>query len=96
MIRIARCCCGQLRAEASADSVRVVFVTVRNANVGRGLPTAGRAEIRRFARGRVKTMDFGITLPAAAGSRKIVKRTEELGLTNAWFYNQASGRTQRC
>lgn len=32
-------------------------------------------------------MDFGITLPAAADSWRIVKRAEELGFTNAWFYD---------
>jgi 5,10-methylenetetrahydromethanopterin reductase len=32
-------------------------------------------------------MDFGIALPAAADSWKIVQRAEELGFTHAWFYD---------
>jgi 5,10-methylenetetrahydromethanopterin reductase len=32
-------------------------------------------------------MDFGIALPAAADSFNIVRRAEELGFTNAWFYD---------
>ena len=32
-------------------------------------------------------MDFGIALPAAADSYNIVRRAEELGFTNAWFYD---------
>jgi 5,10-methylenetetrahydromethanopterin reductase len=32
-------------------------------------------------------MDFGITLPTAADSWKIVQRAEELGFTHAWFYD---------
>ena len=32
-------------------------------------------------------MDFGIALPTAADSWKIVKRAEELGFTHAWFYD---------
>jgi alkanesulfonate monooxygenase SsuD/methylene tetrahydromethanopterin reductase-like flavin-dependent oxidoreductase (luciferase family) len=32
-------------------------------------------------------MDFGIALPAAADSWKIVRRAEELGFTHAWFYD---------
>jgi 5,10-methylenetetrahydromethanopterin reductase len=34
-----------------------------------------------------KNMDFGISLPAAADSWKIVQRAEELGFTHAWFYD---------
>src|ERR1700726_107070 len=33
------------------------------------------------------TMDFGIALPAAADSWRIVQRAEELGFTHAWFYD---------
>jgi 5,10-methylenetetrahydromethanopterin reductase len=32
-------------------------------------------------------MDFGIALPAAADSWKIVQRAEDLGFTHAWFYD---------
>jgi 5,10-methylenetetrahydromethanopterin reductase len=32
-------------------------------------------------------MDFGIALPAAADSWRIVQRAEELGFTHAWFYD---------
>jgi 5,10-methylenetetrahydromethanopterin reductase len=32
-------------------------------------------------------MDFGIALPTAADSWKIVQRAEELGFTHAWFYD---------
>src|SRR5215471_2737078 len=32
-------------------------------------------------------MNFGIALPAAADSYNIVRRAEELGFTNAWFYD---------
>jgi 5,10-methylenetetrahydromethanopterin reductase len=32
-------------------------------------------------------MDFGIALPTAADSWKVVKRAEELGFTHAWFYD---------
>ena len=32
-------------------------------------------------------MDFGIALPTAAESWKIVQRAEELGFTHAWFYD---------
>src|SRR5215472_1796737 len=32
-------------------------------------------------------MDFGIALPAAADSFNIVRRAEEFGFTNAWFYD---------
>jgi len=32
-------------------------------------------------------VDFGISLPAAADSWKIVQRAEELGFTHAWFYD---------
>jgi 5,10-methylenetetrahydromethanopterin reductase len=32
-------------------------------------------------------MEFGIALPAAADSSRIVKRAEELGFTHAWFYD---------
>ena len=32
-------------------------------------------------------MDFGIALPAAADSWKIVQRAEALGFTHAWFYD---------
>jgi 5,10-methylenetetrahydromethanopterin reductase len=32
-------------------------------------------------------MDFGIALPAAADSFKLVQRAEELGFTHAWFYD---------
>ena len=32
-------------------------------------------------------MEFGIALPAAADSWKIVQRAEELGFTHAWFYD---------
>ncbi|HXW27628.1 MAG TPA: LLM class flavin-dependent oxidoreductase [Xanthobacteraceae bacterium] len=32
-------------------------------------------------------MDFGIALPAAADSWKIVRRAEDLGFSNAWFYD---------
>jgi 5,10-methylenetetrahydromethanopterin reductase len=32
-------------------------------------------------------MDFGIALPTAADSWKIVKRAEDLGFTHAWFYD---------
>lgn len=32
-------------------------------------------------------MDFGINLPTAADSWKVVKRAEELGFTNAWFFD---------
>src|ERR1700680_4463366 len=33
------------------------------------------------------TMDFGIALPTAADSWKVVQRAEELGFTHAWFYD---------
>jgi 5,10-methylenetetrahydromethanopterin reductase len=32
-------------------------------------------------------MDFGIALPTAADSWRIVRRAEELGFTHAWFYD---------
>ena len=32
-------------------------------------------------------MDFGIALPTAADSWKLVQRAEELGFTHAWFYD---------
>ncbi len=32
-------------------------------------------------------MDFGIALPTAADSWKVVQRAEELGFTHAWFYD---------
>src|SRR4030095_3352367 len=32
-------------------------------------------------------MDFGIALPTAADSWKVVRRAEELGFTHAWFYD---------
>lgn len=32
-------------------------------------------------------MDFGIALPTAADSWKVVKRAEELGFSHAWFYD---------
>jgi 5,10-methylenetetrahydromethanopterin reductase len=32
-------------------------------------------------------MDFGIALPAAADSWKVVQRAEELGFSHAWFYD---------
>jgi 5,10-methylenetetrahydromethanopterin reductase len=32
-------------------------------------------------------MDFGIALPAAADSWKMVQRAEELGFSHAWFYD---------
>jgi 5,10-methylenetetrahydromethanopterin reductase len=32
-------------------------------------------------------MDFGIALPTAANSWKIVQRAEELRFTHAWFYD---------
>ena len=32
-------------------------------------------------------MDFGIALPTAADSWRIVQRAEELGFTHAWFYD---------
>ncbi|UYN95599.1 MAG: LLM class flavin-dependent oxidoreductase [Enhydrobacter sp.] len=32
-------------------------------------------------------MDFGIALPTAADSWRVVKRAEELGFTHAWFYD---------
>jgi len=32
-------------------------------------------------------MDFGIALPTAADSWKVVKEAEELGFTHAWFYD---------
>ena len=32
-------------------------------------------------------MDFGIAVPSAADSWKIVERAEELGFTHAWFYD---------
>jgi 5,10-methylenetetrahydromethanopterin reductase len=32
-------------------------------------------------------MDFGIALPTAADSWKVVKRAEEAGFTHAWFYD---------
>jgi 5,10-methylenetetrahydromethanopterin reductase len=32
-------------------------------------------------------MNFGIALPTAADSWKIVQRAEELGFTHAWFYD---------
>ncbi len=32
-------------------------------------------------------MEFGIALPTAADSWKVVKRAEELGFTHAWFYD---------
>jgi 5,10-methylenetetrahydromethanopterin reductase len=34
-----------------------------------------------------RNMDFGIALPTAADSWKIVKRAEEAGFTHAWFYD---------
>jgi 5,10-methylenetetrahydromethanopterin reductase len=37
-------------------------------------------------KGRDK-VDFGIALPAAADSWKVVQRAEELGFTQAWFYD---------
>lgn len=30
-------------------------------------------------------MEFGIAIPTAADSYKVVKRAEELGFTHAWF-----------
>src|ERR1700730_10296531 len=36
---------------------------------------------------REGTMDFGIALPTAADSWKVVQRAEELGFTHAWFYD---------
>jgi 5,10-methylenetetrahydromethanopterin reductase len=39
-----------------------------------------------LAEGRA-TMDFGIALPAAADSWKMVQRAEELGFSHAWFYD---------
>src|SRR5947207_4391552 len=33
------------------------------------------------------TMDFGIALPTAADSWKVVKQAEEAGFTHAWFYD---------
>src|SRR5580700_2420057 len=36
---------------------------------------------------RGATMDFGIALPAAADSWKMVQRAEELGFSHAWFYD---------
>ncbi len=32
-------------------------------------------------------MEFGIAIPTAADSYKVVKRAEELGFTHAWFYD---------
>ena len=32
-------------------------------------------------------MDFGIALPTAADSWKVVQRAEEFGFTHAWFYD---------
>src|SRR5260221_2280173 len=32
-------------------------------------------------------MDFGIALPTAADSWKVVKQAEEAGFTHAWFYD---------
>ena len=36
-------------------------------------------------------MEFGIALPTAAESWKLVQRAEALGFTHAWFYD-----TQMC
>ena len=32
-------------------------------------------------------MDFGIALATSAASWKVVQRAEELGFSNAWFYD---------
>lgn len=32
-------------------------------------------------------MDFGIAIPTAADSWKLTQRAEELGFSNAWFYD---------
>ena len=32
-------------------------------------------------------MEFGIALPTAADSWKVVQRAEELGFSHAWFYD---------
>ena len=32
-------------------------------------------------------MDFGIALATSAASWKVIQRAEELGFSNAWFYD---------
>src|SRR6185312_11832462 len=49
------------------------------------LPTPVRVT-PRHGHGR-RAMEFGIALPTAADSYKVVKRAEELGFTHAWFYD---------
>src|SRR4029078_6703887 len=50
------------------------------ADPGRGIPQADRCKSG-------VVMDFGIAIPTSADSWRLVRGAEELGFSNAWFFD---------
>src|SRR5271168_2642827 len=58
--------------------------------MGAKLPSGNARVVRpRLSRARTRTqsMQFGIAIPTAADSWRLVRRAEELGFSHAWFFD---------